>query len=621
MTIVELVERERARLRRMHVLVGLALSVGATSLLIAAGASTLGSARWMSLPRPVPFLVWLLVLGANAGVVFWTLRRLERRTARNTVAAAIEREQSMRAGSVRGAMEVANTGALGRLAATAVGARLAPAAHQLAPVEQRTAQRGALRAGGAATLAFVALAVTAPKFNDGLLAILKPVSAWQGTLLPRIGFNNLPPEILRGETLRLQIAAARRGVVTLSQRMPGEAWATQTVPVDPRTGVATVEVGPLRGDLRIVATDGRSASDTATVRVTDRPFVGAVSMRATYPAYLGRPAEAIAVGEPARVPQGTVIEISGRASTALRDVRLGTLGDTFAFRVSDHSFDGRFSARKSGHYAWLAYGTNGPIADVPPPLELEVVPDSAPHVELVSPCDGHHRRRRRQDFIARDSERRSRSVAHRAGHVAPRHNWRRANADHSATRRRLSDRVGWEHGARPRARALKPGDALHVKVVALDNSPWGQRGESRELLLKIPTMEERRAIARASMDSAVSQVNSAAQEEKAIQQRTSDAARDRTQRSTQDAPANAGTGDKKGSMSYDAAEKAKAVAKDQRALTDQVKSLQQGGRRARAADEAGGSARQRDRAPAAGSASVTARRAHARAHGADEEVG
>src|SRR6185295_7946277 len=84
-----------------------------------------------------------------------------------------------------------------------------------------------------------------------------------------------------------------------------------------------------------------------------------------------------------------------------------------------------------------------------------------------------------------------------------------------------------------------------------------------------------RAIARASMDSAVSQVNSAAQEEKSIQQRTSDAARDRTQRSTQDTPANAGQGDKKGSMSYDAAEKAKAVAKDQRALTDQVKALQQ----------------------------------------------
>ena len=45
-------------------------------------------------------------------------------------------------------------------------------------------------------------------------------------------------------------------------------------------------------------------------------------------------------------------------------------------------------------------------------------------------------------------------------------------------------------------RGLKPGDALHVKIVAVDNSPWAQRGESRELLLKIPTMEERRTIAR-----------------------------------------------------------------------------------------------------------------------------
>src|SRR6185295_12721142 len=155
--------------------------------------------------------------------------------------------------------------------------------------------------------------------------------------------------------------------VSLTQRIPGEPWSTRAVSIDSRSGTGTVEVGPLRGDLTVVASDGRSETDTSVVRVTDRPFVGAVSMRATYPAYLGRPAEAIAVGEPARVPQGTVIDIAGRASTALRDVRLGTLGDTFAFRVNDHAFEGHFSARKSGHYAWIATGTNGPIADVPPP--------------------------------------------------------------------------------------------------------------------------------------------------------------------------------------------------------------------------------------------------------------
>src|SRR4029077_3200289 len=96
---------------------------------------------------------------------------------------------------------------------------------------------------------------------------------------------------------------------------------------------------------------------------------------------------------------------------------------------------------------------------------------------------------------------------------------------------------------------------------------------------KIPTMEERRAIARASMDSAVSQAKSTAAAEKSLEQRTSDAARDRSQRQSQQdaqsANANAAGNNKQGAMSYDAAEKAKAVAKDQRELADQVKQLQQ----------------------------------------------
>ena len=57
-----------------------------------------------------------------------------------------------------------------------------------------------------------------------------------------------------------------------------------------------------------------------------------------------------------------------------------------SLHVNDHAFDGRFEARKTGRYAWIATGITGPIADVPLPLELEVVPDSAPHVELVSPA-------------------------------------------------------------------------------------------------------------------------------------------------------------------------------------------------------------------------------------------
>jgi hypothetical protein len=577
MTVLELVDRERARLRRMHLMAGIALAVGATCLLLAIGASALGGARWMALPRGVPFVVWLLVLAADVAVIVWTTRQLERRTTRSSVAAAIEREQTLRSGSLRGALEVGNSGALGRRAAAAVSAQLVPGGERLAPGAQRMVRRHAGQATGVATVAVAALAFAVPSYNDGMAAILKPVRAWQGTLLPRLAFENLPPAVLRGETLRLRIAAPQRGTVTLAQRVPGEAWTTQTVAVDHSSGIATLDVGPLRGDLTIVANDGRSASDTGVVRVTDRPFVGSVSMRATYPTYLGRPAEGLPVGDPARVPQGTMIEVAGRASTALRDVRLGSVNDTIPLRVNDRAFSGRFEPKRSGKYAWLAAGSAGPIADLPLPIELEVVPDSAPHVELVSPAT--------DTIVAGDDRITLRATASDDHGIARVEivSWKQGSTGGSEapTAQRVADASAtvWDgtsvldlgpHG-------LKPGDALHVKIVATDNSPWAQRGESRELLLKIPTMEERRAIARASMDSAVSQVKSAAQAEKSLQQRTSDATRDRAAKnSDQDPPSGAsGANGKQGSMSYEAAEKAKAVAKDQRALADQVKNLQQ----------------------------------------------
>lgn len=573
MTVLELVDRERARQRRMHVVAGLALAVGATCLVLALGTYALGSSRWMTLPRAVPFLVWLLVFAADVAIVVWTTRRLDRRTTRNHVAATIEREQSLRAGQLRGAIEVANTGALGRRAADRLTEKLAPVGPRLAPGESRLLRRGVFQAAVAAVVASAALLFAAPVFNDGLLAILRPVDAWHGTLLPRIAFRDLPPAVLRGETLRLKIAAEKRGQITLTQRIPGEAWVTQTVAVD-RNGIGSVEVGPLRGDLTIVATDGRSASDTAVVKVTDRPFVGAVSMRATYPAYLGRSAEGLPIGEPARVPQGTAIEISGRASTSLRSVRLGSGSDSITLNVNDHSFSGRFTPTRTSKFGWSATSASGPIADVPLPIELEVVPDSAPRVELVSPS--------MDSVVASDDRiplRATVSDDHGISHIELL-SWKQGpGGAQSTVVQKLTDSASavWDGSAVVdlAQRGLKPGDALHVKIVAIDNSPWAQRGESRELLLKIPTMEERRSMARDALDSAVSQVRSTAAAEKSLEERTSEAARDRGRRGA-DAQSNASgsSDDKKNSMSYDAAEKAKAVAKDQRALTEQVKNLQ-----------------------------------------------
>src|SRR5207237_1332546 len=182
-----------------------------------------------------------------------------------------------------------------------------------------------------------------PLFGDGLLALLLPVKAWNGTLLPKLEFRGLPHEVMRGEELTLDIAAPRRSQVTLSQRTTGEGWRTTSLAVSPN-GVARTQVGPMRGALTLVVADGRASTDTIVVRVTDRPFVGAISMRATYPAYLGRAPEGLPVGEPARVPQGTIVDVTGRASTLLSAVRLIAPQAVIELHANGHAFSGRFTA-------------------------------------------------------------------------------------------------------------------------------------------------------------------------------------------------------------------------------------------------------------------------------------
>ncbi len=221
----------------------------------------------------------------------------------------------------------------------------------------------------------------------------------------------------------------------------------------------------------------------------------------------------------------------------------------------------------------MAAGTTGPIADVPAPVELEVVPDSAPRVDIVSP---------QTDTLVAGDDRITLHATATDDHglaMVEIMSWASSwVGQRPPTLQRAAESAGtvWNGTSTLDLGQLKlhPGDALHVKFVATDNSPWSQHGESRELLLKIPTLEERRAIVRDAMDSAVSQVKATAAAEKSLQERTTDAARDR-QRTPADAPPPTGANGKQGNMTYEAAEKAKAVAKDQRELADQVKNLQQ----------------------------------------------
>jgi hypothetical protein len=575
-TLAQLVGRERSRLGIALAARGVALALAILALVIAAGVFLLGDARWIRLPA-VPLLAWALALLGVAAALWWAQRDARRSAAEDSIARAIEGERSLRAGSLRGVLEAADSGELGAHAANTLAARLGSSGSMLAPaLHQRALRRGAL-ALVAALAAFVFLGAARSRAPDGWRAIRHPVGALTGGILAPLRIVDVPGSVMRGEKLRVTVSAPERRDVTLRLRATGKPWSTVALPV--KGGSAATLLGPMDADVAIVASDGRVSSDTVTIRVTDRPFVGDVAIRATYPAYLGRPAETIPIGESVPVPRGTALAVSGRASTALSNVGLVSERDTLTLDPDGHSFSGRLRALRSGRWSWYAAGSQGPIADLPAPLELEVIPDSVPHVEILSPAS--------DTVVLADA-----SVPIRAA----------ATDDHGlesvalVSQRRLANGSVMPDVVQPlgtpRApawsgapslelapRGLQPGDELLVKVVATDNSPWKQSGASRELVLRVPSLSEQRERARTLADSTVARLDAAAKTERDLAQRTDEAARSRADRAatrstSSDWSSSDAAASQPRSMSYQSAEQAKTLAEEQRDLQQRVQQAQ-----------------------------------------------
>ena len=578
MTVLDLVDRERTRLRVAIVLGGITPAAGVTAVVLALAALALGGGRWIALPRPVPVLAWLVALGVVGVAAWWTIRALQLRASRARVAEAIERERSLRAGSVRGALEVSGAGALGRRGADQVLSRLrrgeAAASGRrnrrgsavLAPDLQHAARWRAAIGIAAAAAAFLTLSATRGASPDGWRALAHPVKAWQGTLAPPLTID-APPVVLRGERVNVRVSAIDRREITMHQRATGTGWRSSRYPVGDQSAV--VSVGPIDADLVLVADDGRTTSDTTLIRVTDRPFVGDVSLRAHFPGYLRRPAEVLPTGEPATVPRGTVVNITGHASIALESVELIRGADTVRLRVDGHSFRGRLVANDAGQWSWSAHAAAAPIADVPAPIELDVLPDSVPQVEIVEPG---------RDTVVTGSETVPVTIValddHGLAGVTVQ-SWRQpaSGRPQSAIETRLGPPSGtqWTGIAQIdlQARGLRPGDALHVIATATDGSPWAQSAMSREIVIRIPTTSEQREMARDASDSAVAEAVAAASAQRDLQRRTADAARARGQR-TADAQASAAARD---AMSYEQAEQARALTEEQKAILDRIDDL------------------------------------------------
>ena len=539
---------------------------------LAIAALLLGDGRWIDAPRWLPLAMAIALLGGAFAIAVRGLRMTRDSAVPERVAVRVEREAGLRDGSLVAALQLGGRGALAAAGVAALDARLGTSAPNVA--RSRSRLRVAGRAVGALLLAAVVLAVAAPSRRDGIGAVLRPVRAWRGELLPALAVTGAPSAVRRGTSFTAVVNAPGRRRVTVRERQTGSVWSERVIALDAR-GKANVRVGPVSGDVALGVSDGRASSPEIRVAAVDRAYLGPPAITVTPPAYLGGAVEHVAAGVPLRVPRGASIGVTAQGTVDLRSVTLVAVRDSVAFTVAGQRASGRIAASSDARWEWRAIAADGDTLDAPAPLDVSVVADSAPTIAIAAPdvdtvvateptvtlrllaSDDHGLALVRIDLAPVAGKRSSREIA-----------------------RKLPGRWGADVGLDVASLGLQPGMTTRLTAMAIDDSPWAQAGSSRTIVLRVPGASEQRERARATADSLVASASAAAEDERDLARRAGEASRDRGARSAQSksgsgtSASSAQAANRRDAMSYEAEQRARAVREEQQKLSSNVAAMQ-----------------------------------------------
>lgn len=581
-SVPELVDGVRRTLeRRLRSHAVLLAAVALASLLLLA---------WMlaggldgSTASPVPLILdGAAVLALIAGALWY---RRERRATldERRISASMEQAAGVPDGSLQGALELGRSvpsGVSGALVGRgerrlleSIGAPTHALAGDLGGrLDQRSRRLGGILALVAPGLV-LALLLAPDRGAAALRGLLSPLATLNGPELPALLVEPGDAEVLRGSGVTVEVGAAFRDRVSLRWQAAGDVVRNVEIPVEAGVGEYPFPEVTAAITYSVRAPDG-AESPEYRISPVDPLFVSDVTVRVDFPGYIDRPPEEFRSEVPPLVlPVGSSLSFDGRASRPLSEAIL-LYGEEEAQRLilQGESFQGVFTPRRSGLYEWRFRDGDGALAAlVPPPVELTLVPDSAPRVMIALPSpDTILPTNLRQPLVLEAGDdyglRSLELVAWRVTALGDPQEPISQTLDLGGVRdalaRPLLDVSSWR---------LVPGDEVRYYARVIDVHPSGQTARTPEYVLRMPTADEMRRDAQGQLQDAADQLRALQDEaERAAEEtREMERAAQAPQREGEEEP----FGDGEGQQSFQEQEDVRQAIEEQQALMSQTEAM------------------------------------------------
>lgn len=485
-----------------------------------------------------PLVLDLLLLAASLAGALGVTLVTRRRLSQLRVAEAMEAAARLPAGSVRGALELARSlppgvsPALARKAgADAYGALTASDADlggSLARGLARWRRWGVGFALAAAAVAAALAALSPPRAAAAWGGLLRPVSLASAPDLVPVEVRPGTVEVPRGSRVEVVVLAPGRAVAYLEWQAAGDVALRDTLSLSDGAATRTFESVSVPVDYRVSTPDGAVTPRHRLVPV-DPVFMAGFTLEVTYPPHTGIPPAAYGGSVPPLVlPEGSRVEVDGATTRPLdRAALLDARGEeSVRFAVGGGGFTGAWRPLASGTFRWRLLDAGGDgVVGGPDPLELTLVPDSAPTVTVPSPgADTILPLSMAQPLVvqARDDFGLARLelVAYRvtaSGVVGePTVQGVELGGARAVLVRPVLDLASW---------GLLPGDEVRYFARVRDNGLEGRWGRSREFALQVPRVADARRDAGDHLDSVARRMEDLASEAERQAQATRDLGR------------------------------------------------------------------------------------------------